>query len=55
MRKKTDQKTIRMRALLVFVITFLIVLGASVLLNQNQERGERLKAIYTAESTATAR
>ena len=51
MRKKTDQKTIRMRALLVFVITFLIVLGASVLLNQNQERGERLKAIYTAEST----
>lgn len=53
MRKKTDQKTIRMRALLVFVITFLIVLGASVLLNQNQERGERLKAIYTAESTVS--
>ena len=42
-----------MRALLVFVITFLIVLGASVLLNQNQERGERLKAIYTAESTVS--
>lgn len=53
MRKKTDQKTIRMRALLVFVITFLIVLGASVLLNQNQDRGERLKAIYTAESTVS--
>lgn len=53
MRKKTDQKTIRMRALLLFVITFLIVLGASVLLNQNQERGERLKAIYTAESTVS--
>ncbi len=53
MRKKTDQKTIRMRALFVFVITFLIVLGASVLLNQNQERGERLKAIYTAESTVS--
>ena len=51
MKKKTDQKTIRMRALLVFVITFLVVLGTSVLLNQNQERGERLKAIYTAEST----
>ena len=42
-----------MRALFVFVITFLIVLGASVLLNQNQERGERLKAIYTAESTVS--
>lgn len=53
MKKKTDQKTIRMRAVLVFGIAFLTVLGASVLLNQNQEKEERLKAVYTAESTVS--
>ncbi|WP_432628079.1 ATP-binding protein [Brotaphodocola sp.] len=53
MKKKTDQKTIRMRAILVFGIAFLTVMGASVLLNQNQEKEERLKAVYTAESTVS--
>ena len=53
MKKKKDQKTIRMRAFLVFGIAFLAMLGGSFLLNQNQEKEERLKAVYTAESTVS--
>ena len=49
--KKKDIKIIRIRAGLVFLVTLLLVFGCTFLVNQNQQRREKLKAAYTAEST----
>ena len=51
MDKKKDTKIIRIRAGLVFLVTLLLVFGCTFLVNQNQQRREKLKAAYTAEST----
>ena len=51
MEKKLNRKVIRIREILVFVCVFFVVIGATYLLNVNQEKQEKLKAVYTAEST----
>lgn len=51
MDKKKDIKIIRIRAEVVFLVTLLLVFGCTFLVNQNQQRREKLKAAYTAEST----
>lgn len=51
MDKKKDKKIIRIRAGLVFLVTLLLMLGCTFLVNQNQQKREKLKAAYTAEST----
>ena len=51
MDKKKDKKIIRIRAGLVFLVTLLLVFGCTFLINQNQQKREKLKAAYTAEST----
>ena len=51
MDKKKDKKIIRIRAGLVFLVTLLLVFDCTFLVNQNQQKREKLKAAYTAEST----
>ena len=51
MEKKLNRKAIRIREIFVFVCVFFAVIGATYLLNVNQEKQEKLKAVYTAEST----
>ena len=51
MDKKNDKKIIRIRAGLVFLVTLFLVFGCTFLVNQNQQKREKLKAAYTAEST----
>ena len=51
MDKKKDKKIIRIRAGFVFLVTLLLMLGCTFLVNQNQQKREKLKAVYTAEST----
>ena len=46
-----DKKTMKIKTVIVFVITFLIIVGCIFLLNRNQEQEEKLKAAYTAEAT----
>lgn len=51
MKNKIDKKVIRIRAALVFLTMFGIILGCTFLVNENQKKREQLKAAYTAEST----
>ena len=51
MKNKIDKKVIRIRAVLVFLTMFVIILGCTFLVNENQKKREQLKAAYTAEST----
>ena len=51
MKNKIDKKVIRIRAALVFLTMFVIMLGCTFLVNENQKKREQLKAAYTAEST----
>ena len=51
MKNKIDKKVIRIRAALVFLTMFGIILGCTLLVNENQKKREQLKAAYTAEST----
>lgn len=51
MKNKIDKTVIRIRAALVFLIMFGIILGCTFLVNENQKKREQLKAAYTAEST----
>ena len=53
MGKIINRKRMRMRIVLVFLITFLIAAVGMILLNRNQEKQEKLKAAYTAESTVS--
>lgn len=39
------------RTVFVFILAFTVMICCVFLLNQNQEKAERLKAVYTAEST----
>ena len=51
MKNKIDKKVIRIHAALVFLTMFVIILGCTFLVNENQKKKEQLKAAYTAEST----
>ena len=51
MDKKKDKKIIRIRAGLVFLVTLLLVFDCTFLVNRYQQKREKLKAAYTAEST----
>ena len=51
MKNKIDKKVIRIRAAFVFLTMFVIILGCTFLVNENQKKREQLKAAYTAEST----
>lgn len=51
MEKKTKQKTMKLRAAAVFLVTLLLATGCVFLINQSQEKQARLKAAYTAEAT----
>ena len=51
MENKIDKKIIRIRAGLVFLTMFVVILGCTFLVNENQKKKEQLKAAYTAEST----
>ena len=51
MQTKADTKIIRLRTFLVFCVTFFITVGCIYLVNENQEKREKLKASYTAETT----
>ena len=51
MEKTLNRKTMKIRAGFVFSIVFLTVMGIAYLININQEKQEKLKAGYTAEST----
>ena len=52
-RDKTNPKSIKRGTVVVFLITLVIVMGVTWLLNENQVKREKLKATYTAESTVS--
>ena len=52
-REKTNPKSIKRGTVVVFLITLVIVMGVTWLLNENQVKREKLKATYTAESTVS--
>ena len=52
-KQKINQKSIRKGTVVVFLVTLLVVMGITWLINQNQVKREKLKASYTAESTVS--
>ena len=46
-----NNKSIKIRTFIVFLLTFLVAAGCVWFVNNNQEKEEKLKAAYTAEST----
>lgn len=53
MKRKTDRGRIKFRAFMVCVLSFLVVTGSACFLNREQEKEEKLKAVYAAESTVS--
>ena len=53
MKRKTDRGRIKFRAFMVCVLSFLVVTGSVCFLNREQEKEEKLKAVYAAESTVS--
>ena len=51
MKRKTDRGRMKFRAFMVCVLSFLVVTGSACFLNREQEKEEKLKAVYAAEST----
>ena len=51
MKRKTDRRRMKFRAFMVCVLSFLVVTGSVCFLNREQEKEEKLKAVYAAEST----
>ena len=51
MKRKTDRGRMKFRAFMVCVLSFLVVTGSVCFLNREQEKEEKLKAVYAAEST----
>ena len=51
MKEKAESNKLKIRTASVFVLTFIVIIGCVYLLNENQEKKEKLKAIYAAEST----
>ena len=52
-KRKMKRKYIRLKTTLVFIFIFLAVWCVIWIINQSQERREKLKATYTAESTVS--
>lgn len=52
-KRKIKRKYIRLKTTLVFIFIFLAVWCVIWIINQSQERREKLKATYTAESTVS--
>ena len=53
MKRKTDRVRMKFRAFMVCVLSFLVVTGSACFLNREQEKEEKLKAVYAAESTVS--
>ena len=53
MKRKTDRGRMKFRAFMVCVLSFLVVTGSACFLNREQEKEEKLKAVYVAESTVS--
>ena len=53
MKRKTDRGRMKFRAFMVCVLSFLVVTGSACFLNREQEKEEKLKAVYEAESTVS--
>lgn len=53
MKQKTDRGRMKFRAFMVCIISFLVVMGSVCYLNREQEKEEKLKAVYAAESTVS--
>ena len=53
MKRKTDRRRMKFRAFMVCVLSFLVVTGSVCFLNREQEKEEKLKAVYAAESTVS--
>ena len=53
MKRKTDRERMKFRAFMVCVLSFLVVTGSVCFLNREQEKEEKLKAVYAAESTVS--
>ena len=53
MKRKTDRRRMKFRAFMVCVLSFLVVTGSACFLNREQEKEEKLKAVYAAESTVS--
>ena len=53
MKRKTDRGRIKFRAFMVCVLSFLVVTGSACFLNREQEKEEKLKAVYATESTVS--
>ena len=53
MKRKTDRGRMKFRACMVCVLSFLVVTGSACFLNREQEKEEKLKAVYAAESTVS--
>ena len=52
-KRKMKRKYIRLKTTLVFIFIFLAVWCVIWIINQSQERREKLKATYTAEATVS--
>ena len=52
-KRKMKRKYIRLKTTLVFIFIFLAVWCVIWIINQSQERWEKLKVTYTAESTVS--
>ena len=48
-----NKKMAFLRIVMVFMLTFLAVLGCASLVNKNQENDEKIQAAFTAESTVS--
>lgn len=53
MKRKIDRGRMKFRAFMVCVLSFLVVTGSACFLNREQEKEEKLKAVYAAESTVS--
>ena len=53
MKRKTDRGRMKFRAFMVCVLSFLVVTGSACFLNREQEKEEKLKAVFAAESTVS--
>ena len=53
MKRGTDRNRMKLRAMVVCLLSFLVVIGSACYFNREQEQEEKLKAVYAAESTVS--
>ncbi len=51
MKRQADRESMKLRAFVVCILSFLVVTGSACYFNKEQEKEEKLKAVYAAEST----